>query len=89
MRRDTAEVRSRVRTFITDLLASNSDSKPFTDHESLLLSGRLQSIDALHIILFLEESFGRDFSNGIDDMQEVESVDAICELIQKTAGGCD
>lgn len=86
MRTDADEVRSRIRKFITELLASKGDSTPFTDQEYLLLSGRLQSIDALHIVLFLEESFGRDFSNGISNMQEVESVDTICDLIRRTTG---
>jgi hypothetical protein len=44
------------------LLARRGDSQDFDDNSSLLVSGRLQSIDAIGIAMFLEEAFGINFA---------------------------
>ena len=71
-----------IRTFVQNLLASQEDRRPLADDDSLLLSGRLQSIDAVEIVLFVEERFGVDFSNIGFDRDQIDSVDAIYALTQ-------
>jgi acyl carrier protein len=73
---------SELRAFLTDLLANKGDSQPFADGESLLLSGRLQSIDAVEIVVFLEEKFAIDFAEIGFDEEMLDSLDAICALLQ-------
>jgi len=74
--------RAEIHALIKDILASNGDNQPFSDQDSLFVGGRLQSLDAVEIILFLEKNFSVDFS-GIDfDRGQIDSVDAICALIQ-------
>jgi acyl carrier protein len=70
-----------IRAFVQNLLASNGDKDPLEDHQSLLASGRLQSIDAVEIVVFLEESFGIDFANIGFDQERIDSVDAIYALV--------
>jgi acyl carrier protein len=48
----------------------------------LLLSGRLQSIDAVEIVVFLEENFGIDFAQIGFDRDQIDSIDAIYALVQ-------
>jgi acyl carrier protein len=72
--------RQTVRAFLGDLLKTKGDSRGFTDHESLVASGRLASMDVLHVVLFLEERHGVDFSDGFDQ-NELDSVDSIVSLI--------
>jgi len=55
----------RVREFLRQRLEARGDRGPFNDDDSLLVSGRLDSMDALQIILFLEGQFEVDFS-GLD-----------------------
>ena len=74
-----------IRKFVQSLLIKNGDDEPLTDQESLLLSGRLQSIDAVEIVLFLEENFGIDFAEIGFDREQIDSIDAIHALTQNAA----
>ena len=74
-----------IREFVQSLLIKNGDNEPLTDQESLLLSGRLQSIDAVEIVLFLEENFGIDFAEIGFDREQIDSIDAIHAPTQTAA----
>lgn len=71
---------TEVRKFIQGLLIARGDAQPFTDEEPLFSGGRLQSIDATEVVLFLEDDFGVDF-NGDFDRDQIDSIEAICRLL--------
>lgn len=73
---------AEVRAFVVNLLATKGDSHPLADNDSLFLSGRLQSIDAVNIVMFLEENFAIDFSRTRFDQQQIDSINSICDLIE-------
>ncbi|MGB7133669.1 MAG: acyl carrier protein [Acidobacteriaceae bacterium] len=77
--------KDEIRTFVQELLTRQDDRRPLTDGDSLLMSGRLQSIDAVEIVLFLEERFGIDFAEIGFDREQLDSIDAIAALTQTTA----
>ena len=68
-----------VRTFLADLLHSKGDARGYADDESLITGGRLASVDVLHLVVFLEERYGVDFSNGFDpnDLDTVNNIVAL------------
>jgi acyl carrier protein len=70
-----------VREFIGSLLRRKGDTHPFTDTDSLVLSGRLDSLDVLEIVVFLERQYAFDFGDRPFDQQLVDSVDEIKDLI--------
>lgn len=72
-----------IRTFIQNLLVNRGDERQFTDQESLFESGRLQSIDAVDLVVFLEDNFGIDFATIGFDRNQIDTIDQICAL---TAG---
>jgi len=74
--------KSRIRQFLQRLLAQKGDRRPFGDSDSLLLSGRLQSVDAVEVVLFLEEQWGIDFAEIGFDETKIDTVDAIDALVQ-------
>jgi acyl carrier protein len=74
--------RMAVRGLLQQLLAQKGDHRPFSDSDSLLLGGRLQSVDAVEIVIFLEEKFGIDFADIGFDESQIHSVDAILAIIQ-------
>ena len=80
------DTRQRVRQVVADLLNARGDLGEFTDSDSLLLSGRLQSIDAVSMGLFLEQEYGIDFASLGFDQAQVDSVDEIVSLIERS--GC-
>jgi len=76
--------RGTVRQFIERLLAKKGDKKVFNDGDSLFLSGRLQSVDAVEVVIFLEEEWGVDFAKIGFEMSLIDSVDSILALRQHT-----
>jgi acyl carrier protein len=78
--------KAEIREYVQSLLSGSGDEGPLSDHDSLLLNGRLQSIDAVGIVVFLEENFGIDFAEIGFDREQVDSIDAIYALTQTVAG---
>jgi hypothetical protein len=76
--------RGTVRQFVERLLAKKGDKKGFNDGDSLFLSGRLQSVDAVEVVIFLEEEWGVDFAKIGFEMSLIDSVDSILALRQHT-----
>jgi acyl carrier protein len=74
--------REEIRKYLQELLLQKGDKQPFADDASLLLGGRLASVDAVEIVIFLEEKFGVDFAEIGFDQALIDSVDAIDSLIQ-------
>jgi acyl carrier protein len=73
--------REEIRSFLKTLLLDKGDKQPFSDDASLLLSGRLASVDAVEIVVFLEEKFSVNFAVLGFDQVLIDSVDAIDALI--------
>lgn len=74
--------KAEIREFVHNLLVTNGDREPLAEHDSLFLSGRLQSIDAVEIVIFLEENFGINFAEIGFDREQIDSLDAISALTQ-------
>jgi len=72
-----------VRNLFRDLLAEKGDRHPFSDSASLFLTGRLSSMDAVQVIVLLEERFGIDFSETGFDQSQIDSVAAIQSLVER------
>ena len=79
---------SEIREFMKNLLAIRHDRQPFSDATSLFLSGRLSSVDAVELVVFLEEKFGADFTETGFDQSMIDSVDAVASLV-RTAKAVD
>jgi acyl carrier protein len=79
------ERREAIREFLQTLLARKGDEQPFSDDASLLLSGRLQSVDAVSLAVFLEEKFGVDFAEMGFDQEKMDTVNAISALIEESS----
>jgi len=51
-----------IRDFVEKLLAEKDDRAPFGDAESLVESGRLDSLAVVKLVTFLESEFDVDFA---------------------------
>ena len=56
------------------------------DGDSLVMSGRLDSVDTLDLVVFLEEKYGVDFADRGFDKNDLDSLDSIMALIGATHG---
>ena len=76
--------KAELRKLLKNLLEQKGDLEPLTDRSSLLLSGRLSSVDSIEIAIYLEEKFGIDFAEIGFDQTDIDSIDAIESLILGT-----
>jgi acyl carrier protein len=76
----TVDKKERLRALVAELLNNKGDMAEFADGDSLLLSGRLQSIDAVEIALFLEQEYGIDFAETGFDETQMDSLDRMLEF---------
>ena len=69
--------RAAVQSLFRGLLDQKGDRGDFSDQDSLVLSGRLDSIDVLEVVTFLELRFGVNFADDGFDQRELDSVNAV------------
>jgi acyl carrier protein len=75
-----------VRSLLRGLLNQTGDHDDFADGDSLVMSGRLDSVDTLDLVVFLEEKYGIDFAERGFEKNDLDSVDSIMSLIGTTQG---
>lgn len=73
--------KNAVRSFVTTLLQKKGDHAEFSDDDSLVLSGRLDSVDVIEMVSFLEQRYGVDFGDRPFDQGMVDSVNEIAGVI--------
>jgi acyl carrier protein len=69
-----------IHQFIVKRLRARGDEKPLEDEESLFVSGRLDSLDAMDTVLFLEQEFGLNLSELVFSLDLIDTVDKIRSL---------
>jgi acyl carrier protein len=74
--------RNELRAHIQKLLADKGDREPLDDSGSLVLSGRLDSVDILQIVVFLESNYSIDFAEQDFDQEDFDSITKILTLIE-------
>jgi acyl carrier protein len=76
---ESTESKQMIREFLQILLKQKMDTRPFGDDTSLILSGRLDSIDTVELVLFLETAFGMKFGAGLhrEQLDTVNTIDAL------------
>ena len=75
--------RGTVRNFLHVLLAEYGETSDFSDDTSLVISGMLDSLAVLRIVVFLEQEFGLDLSDQGFDQNDFDSVNSIIRLIER------
>ena len=77
-------VREEVRQYLQKILReSKGDGAEFTDGDSLVISGRLSSIDVVDLIVFLEGQFNFVIEPTEFDMAKFDSVNSIVSLVEQ------
>ena len=77
--------RDQVRQYLTEVLREDmDDTKPFADDDSLVLSGRLDSLGVVGVLTFLEERFDFSMDPNQFDQTKFDSVNSIMALLEGT-----
>jgi acyl carrier protein len=78
------DVRERVRSYVQKVLKENKDdTEAFSDTDSLVMSGRLSSLDIVDVLTFLEGEFGFEMDPNDFDQAKFDSVDAIVAMLER------
>jgi len=70
-----------IRDFLENLFVQKKDTRPFADDTSLILGGRLDSIDTVELLLFLETTFGVRFASNGFQREKLDTLNAIVAII--------
>jgi acyl carrier protein len=76
-------VRSQMRNYVTQRLRIKGDGAALDDEDLLFSSGRLDSLDAVEIIMCIETEYGIDFSEINFDLTRLDSITAIADLVKQ------
>jgi len=74
----------KIRAFLVELLGEREDHAAFGDTESLVKSGRLDSLAVVHIVTFLESEFAVDFAKVEFDPERLDTVAEIAAVIEES-----
>ncbi|MFM7698492.1 MAG: hypothetical protein ACKO5X_07625 [Limnohabitans sp.] len=70
-----------IRQFIQTTLEQRGDHAPFTENDSLFMSGRLDSLAMMNLVVFLESTMDIDFYALNFDVSLIDSLNSIYSLI--------
>lgn len=76
-------VRSQMRNYVIQRLRMKGDGATLSDEDLLFTSGRLNSLDAIEIIMAIETDYGVNFSEIDFDLTRLDSIAAIADLIDR------
>jgi acyl carrier protein len=76
------ETRSQVRHYLTQRLALKGHGAPIADEQPLFSSGLLDSLDAVELVVYVEDEFGINFSEINFDLTLLDSIAAVCVLVE-------
>ena len=79
---DTAS-RAQLTAFLRETLDRLGDSGELTDDGSLFLSGRLDSVAMLNVIMHLEDQFSLNFAEIDFDVELIDSINNMVRLIDQ------
>ena len=77
--------KTTIRQYLTELLAQKGDRRAFDDDTSLLLGGRLDSIDTVEIILFLEKEFEIEIARDGFQRTQLDTVNRIDAFVRASS----
>src|SRR5262249_18731089 len=72
--------RVRIRAFVEELLGEHDDHAAFGDTESLIRTGRLDSLAVVKLVTFLESDFTVDFARVEFDPERFDTVAEIASV---------
>ena len=76
--------RERVREYLTGVLGQKEDlDEPLADGESLVLSGRLSSLDVVALLTFLEDELDFVMDPRQFDLANFDSVDTVVAMLER------
>lgn len=78
-------MKEKIRKFLQETLLRNGDTVGFTDDDSLVKSQRLDSLDLMDLLLFIEENYAIPTHKMGEDMTVLDSLNLIVRYVSLNA----
>ncbi|MGE0763684.1 MAG: acyl carrier protein [Bdellovibrionales bacterium] len=75
------QLKIKIREVIQELMNDNNQTPSFSDSDSLFVSGRLDSMAAVKLILRLEKEFGLTTQKSVQELMDIDTVERIRGLL--------
>jgi methoxymalonate biosynthesis acyl carrier protein len=77
------DIRTNLRNFVKESLAEHGYHDEFSDQESLVISGLMDSLAIINIVVFLEQEYNIDFFDFYFDQNNFDSIDLLVQFIEE------
>jgi len=77
------KTRDQIQSFVQELLSEQGYHEKVMDDQSLILSGLLDSIAVVHMVVFLENTFDINFAGEYFDQNMFDTVNRVVELVSE------
>jgi acyl carrier protein len=77
------KIELQVRDYVAQRLALKGHNAPVEDDQPLFSSGLLDSLDAVEMVVFVEDEFGINFAQINFNLTLLDSVGAICAMVER------
>ncbi len=74
--------KQKIKAYLLDTLKQQGDSHPLNDNDSLFVSGRLDSVSMMMLVVYLENEFTVNFKGTDFDVHLIDSVQEIALLVE-------
>lgn len=78
-------MKEKIRKFLEETLLRNGDSAGFSDDDSLVKSQRLDSLDVMDLLLFIEEHYAIPTHALGEDVTVIDSLNLIVDYVSRNA----
>ena len=74
--------KQKIKAYLLDTLKQQGDTHPLNDNDSLFVSGRLDSVSMMMLVVYLENEFTVNFKGTDFDVHLIDSVQEIALLVE-------
>ena len=78
-------MKEKIRKFLQETLLRNGDTAGFSDDDSLVKSQRLDSLDLMDLLLFIEEDYAIPTHTLGEDMTVLDSLNLIVDYVNRNS----
>ena len=78
-------IREQIHEHVTSLAQQLGHYDKVEDDESLVISGLLDSLAVMRLVVFMEQTFGINFAEEFFDQDAFDTIDKMVEMVKELA----
>ena len=78
-------IREQIQAHVISLAQGLGHYDKVADDESLIVSGLLDSLSVMRLVVFMEQTFGINFAEEFFDQNRFDTIDGMLEMVNELA----